>query len=96
MENQTNELAVLQNDGVFNNLPQHAIVTNITMKNGHKTSIVTLFNQNEFHFEQINKGVNYQLACQDWLPIEKIQSLVYSLRNSIPELITCFDDIHRR
>ncbi|VDH16763.1 Uncharacterised protein [Algoriella xinjiangensis] len=38
------------------NLP-HAIVTEVLLKNGKRTQIMTLFNQNEINFEEIEIGV---------------------------------------
>ena len=38
------------------NLP-HAIVTEVLLKNGKRTQIITLFNQNEINYEEIMLGV---------------------------------------
>ncbi len=38
------------------NLP-HAIVTEVLLKNGKRTQIITLFNQNEINCEEIELGV---------------------------------------
>lgn len=91
VELEQNQLNILQNEEAFNKCFKNALVTNIIMENGTETSIVTLFNQKEFHFEEINQSVNHSLAKQYWIPIAKIKSIVYSLKSGIPEKMVEFD-----
>lgn len=42
------------------NLP-HAIVTEVLLKNGKRTQIITLFNQNEINNEEIEIGIHQGL-----------------------------------
>jgi hypothetical protein len=74
----------------------HALVTNVELENGKKSSIVTLFNNSEFSFEEINVGVNTSLENHDWLKISKIKASLHLLKNGRLEYLHSFEDIKRK
>lgn len=89
MENNTN--ITIPND--FQNIvPTHALVTNVLMKDGTQRTITTLFCNGEFNFEYVNKGVREGIFAQDWLPILKLQTNLYVLKNGIPEFVNSFKE----
>lgn len=97
-QNQTQNLPVTELTNNFKGIvPTHALITNVKMKNGKQASITTLFNNADFSFEEINKGVRQSLISQFWLPIDKSQATLYNLRNGKPEkAIQFFEESYNR
>lgn len=58
LTNEKNQMELTNDliDVTISNLP-HGIVTEVLLKNGKRTQIITLFNQNEINFEEIMIGV---------------------------------------
>lgn len=89
MENNTS----IAKPNVFQNIvPTHALITNVLMKDGTQRTITTLFCTSEFNFEYVNKGVRDGLFAQDWLPISKLRTNLYVLKNGIPEFVNSFKE----
>lgn len=98
MENLTiNQIQTEESDIFKNIVPTSAIVTNIQMKSGKKTTITTLFCSSEFSFEEINRGVRDSLNRQNWLCIDKSKSVLYSLKGGQAKKILEFrEDSYNR
>ena len=58
LTNEKNQMELTNDliDVTTSNLP-HGIVTEVLLKNGKRTQIITLFNQNEINYEEIMLGV---------------------------------------
>lgn len=68
----------------------HALVTEIELNNGRKTAIVTLFNQRDINFEEINIGVGHTLARLRHINWVSKQSTFYRLIEGGIQYVTQF------
>lgn len=64
---------------VANITTTHALVTNVELKNGKTTSIVTMFNCSEVGFEEIVIGIETALKLQGNVKCNK--DVLYTLNN---------------
>ena len=64
---------------------KNAIVSNIELKNGITTQIITIFNSNEINFEEMVIGINTAVYRQSefYNNIKSIQNTFSSIRNGI-------------
>lgn len=76
-----NELSVIEN--LKNLTVSHALVTNVEFESGKKSSVITLFNNSDLSFEEMNIGVTTSLKRQSYLGIEKVKTTFYSLKNGV-------------
>lgn len=55
---------------------RNAIVSNIELKNGTQTQIVTIFNNSEFNFEEMKIGLDYALGRiqKNYVSIKSVQT----------------------
>jgi hypothetical protein len=91
-KNQNIELdSFVLNNGIMST----ALVTNVELRNGKTTSIVTLFNSSEFSFEDISIGVTTALNRESEFEdsILSKQSALFSIKNSALKLISRFPKV---
>ena len=60
---------------------KNAIVSNIELKNGKQTQIITIFNSNEINFEEMVIGVNTTIRRQS-----KFYNNIKSIQNTFNEI----------
>lgn len=87
-----NQNIELDSFAVNNNIMRNALVTNIELRNGKTTSIVTLFNSHEFSFEEINIGITTALNRESKFKgnIISKQSAFFSIKDSVLKLFAKF------
>ena len=72
------------NEVIFSN----AMVSNIEFQNGKQSQIITIFNNNDFHFEEIKRGIDKALnrIHKDYgNPIKSVQTTVNRIKNAKTE-----------
>lgn len=63
---------------------RNAIVSNIELENGTQTQVITIFNNNEFNFEEIKKGIdeNFDRINKNQKSIKSVQTTFSSIENA--------------
>ena len=63
---------------------RNAIVSNIELENGTQTQIITIFNNSEFHFEEMKIGLDYSLQRihKDYVSIKSVQTTFNSINDA--------------
>lgn len=92
-ENQNNNLVATTNfDSTAMKAPTHALITNVELKNGKTSPIITMFNCREINFEEVNIGVTTTLSRQNQFQGGFIsrESKLYRLKEGELEFITEF------
>lgn len=77
---ENNETASALNQITFGN----ALITDIEFNDGKQTQLITIFNNNEFHFEEVKISVDYLISrINRFYPnkIKKIQSSFNVIRD---------------
>lgn len=82
-----NEVVILENVNNIN--VSHAMVTQVELKNGNVTAMVTLFDSSLIGFEEVKIGVNTALQMQDNTLSE--QSTLYALNNGKLDKFTDYE-----
>ena len=86
----------LENNPLAGVTASHALVTNVALASGKQTSIVTLFNQSEIKFEEVNIGVGYTLSYLHYINWISRQSTLYSLKEGKLKYQTEFQIVYRK
>lgn len=62
---------------------RHAIVSNVQFENGTETELVTIFNNNDLNFEEMNIGLNtaLQRISKFYKPVKSVNSSYGSIEN---------------
>lgn len=63
---------------------RNAIVSNIELNDGTQTQVITIFNNSEFNFEEIKKGIDasFKSIHNDQNSIKSIQTIFSGIENS--------------
>ena len=63
----------------------NALITNVEFENGKQTQIITIFNNNEFNFEEIKIGLDYSLKRihKDYDRIKSVQTTFNNIKDAI-------------
>ncbi|QZL00105.1 hypothetical protein K5L04_10410 [Flavobacterium psychrophilum] len=63
---------------------RNAIVSNIELENGTQTQIITIFNNQEFNFEEMKIGIDTSLnrINKDYNPIKSVQTTFNSIQDA--------------
>jgi hypothetical protein len=75
---------------------KHALVSEIELKNGKKTKVVTIFNSSDLNFEEMNFGVNTALKRINSYKntMKDIKTSFGSLENGTFEKVTTFENVN--
>lgn len=85
--NTNGEVALIEN--VNNIKASHAMVTQVELKNGNVTAMVTLFDGLLIGFEEVKIGINTALQMQEYIISE--QTTLYALNNGKLNKFTDYD-----
>ncbi|MBD3724256.1 MAG: hypothetical protein IE891_05615 [Flavobacteriaceae bacterium] len=84
--NQNNFLPVqVTNENLQMQAPSHALVTTIELKNGKIVPIITMFNDSQIDFEEVNIGVNTMIKRNSFLNglMKSKQNVLYKNNNGV-------------
>lgn len=68
------------------------LVTEIELKDGTKTAVVSILNPHLIDFEEINRGLNFAMQWQKGV-INKYATTVYTLKNEQLKKFTQFKEV---